>query len=146
MQDYIDKIEDRTVIQLHRLVFMMNKSINNVLVEHTELNFPQFLVLITLTFTENRTQSKIAEDHNVDPAVLSRQVQTMKGKGLLNVVENPDNRREKLLSPTAKAKKELQRSFGLINNRITHPKDILSRQDHQSFTKILDQLFIHYCK
>ena len=86
------------------------------------MSFSQFLVLMALTEHDELQQSKIAEYAGVTPAVITKQVEQLAGKGLLQLGPSHQDRRANVVRLTAKgqtaAKAGLAAAEGAIMSEI----------------------------
>src|ERR1044071_5860235 len=70
----------------------------------TGLSMPQFSVLMQLHYRGACGMSKISEGYDITPAAASQLVDTLVQSGFIQRVEDPADRRAKLLSLTDKGK------------------------------------------
>lgn len=145
MAEFEIPVPDKSIILLHQLVFQINKRINRALREKSQLNMPQFMMLMTIKLGKLQNPSKIAEEHDVSPAVISRQMRTLAKKKLIKFEYNPFSLREKLITITEEGQKEIDSVIKLLNEDIDMPESQLDAEQHQNFIEILETLTNYYC-
>ena len=77
----------------------------------TGLSMPQFSVLMQLHYRGACGMSRISEGYDITPAAASQLVDKLVQSGLIQRVEDPNDRRAKLLNLTDKGKELIQRGM-----------------------------------
>ena len=77
----------------------------------TGLSMPQFSVMMQLHYRGACGMSKISEGYDITPAAASQLVDKLVQSGLIQRVEDPNDRRAKLLSLTDKGREFIQRGI-----------------------------------
>lgn len=107
-----------------------------------ELTIDQWLVLKAILDNPERNQQEIAEAAFKDFASVTRIIELLVKKGFLTRAIHPDDRRRFLLTPTAKAERELTGMRPVTEqNRNTALEGISKEQLaelHQYLTRIID--------
>lgn len=83
------------------------------------MSFSQFLVLMALQEHDELQQSQIAGYAGVTPAVITKQVELMAGKGLLQLGPSHKDRRANVVRLTIKGKAAAQASLGEVEKAIS---------------------------
>jgi DNA-binding MarR family transcriptional regulator len=77
----------------------------------TGLSMPQFSVLMQLHYRGACGMSKVSEGFDITPAAASQLVDKLVHSGLIQRVEDPDDRRAKMLSLTDKGRELIQQGI-----------------------------------
>ena len=131
---------DQTYLrELHRLVNRMEKSANLVLAPQ-ELSFSGYQVLASLSQHPDFLQAQIAEDMNVTPAVITRQIAQLGERGYVKQVQDPENRRRNLLTLTPAGKQAVEQATVQINQVFQPALKALQGGDLALFTRCIAKL------
>jgi len=104
--------------KVHKLACLMGRAAEQALADDGGLTFSQFRMLMAVHRGRDLTQKRVARFHGLTEAAVSRQIEILREKKLLQTEENADNRRERKLTLTekgtlllAKARKTLESTF-----------------------------------
>ncbi len=86
------------------------------------------------------TQEEISSSLAVDPAATARTVDILIKKGLASRQINPENRRQKLVSATTKARELEKGFFDILRLVEDNFKTGITDQEHQDTLNIMDQM------
>jgi DNA-binding MarR family transcriptional regulator len=116
---------------LHRIPCTMEKFENKILQERLNISFSQFRIL-TAIGQESVSQCSIARYWDITEAAVSRQITNLVDIGLLTRIENPENRREKMLSLSEKGKEVLKKCFHILDEEYEHVFEKFTDEEKQS--------------
>lgn len=80
------------------------KRIQNQMLKEHHVSLMEYHILIMLLRKQSVSQNEMADELDVDKALISRHIQSMEQKGLLISCPDPDCRRKKVLSLSENAK------------------------------------------
>ena len=131
---------DQTYLrELHRLVNRMEKSANLALAPQ-ELSFSGYQVLASLSQHPDFLQAQIAEDMNVTPAVITRQIAHLGERGLVKQVQDPQNRRRNQLTLTPAGKAAVEAATARLDQVFLPALKALKGGDLALFTRCIAKL------
>lgn len=90
---------------------------------HDDISVAQAEILVAIARGMTRLRD-IAQAQNVTPSAATQQLKLLQAAHLVESIESPDDRRENLLSVTAKGKKLLQQHRKAIK---THAREYINR-------------------
>ena len=132
-------------LRLHRLSFLLEKAADQALQQKLDLTFSQCMILHSLRNNPDCSQQSIAKCRDLTQAAVSRQVEMLRGKGLINRTENPANRREHVLKLTAKGTKQLEKGMDIIIEKFESVFTVLTKAEMQvlqgSTEKLLESMY-----
>ncbi|MCA9332616.1 MarR family transcriptional regulator [Candidatus Saccharibacteria bacterium] len=94
---------------------MLARHSDNVLQANLNLSYSQYKVMTVLSNILSAKQVDIAEHLSQTEASISRQIKQMQHEKLIEVKVNPANRREHLVSMTAKGSRIYSKATDLLN-------------------------------
>jgi len=104
------------------------------------LTLSQFRVLDGLADLGEVSQSELAISLGVTPAVVTRQVDVLSGRGLVNQRQNPRSKREKILRLTTKGEAAAGDAAKLVREREASWRSVIKAQDEAVFERVLLEL------
>ena len=116
---------------LHRTTFMMDKLVEAVLQETTDITLSQFLMLMQMS-GGHQCQREMASALGVTPAAISRQVSQMVDLGYLKRIEHEHDRRFEFFSLTPKGKRVFAKATKSLEQDFAKVYDGLSAADRQA--------------
>ena len=90
--------------RFHKLSFLLERLVGPALLEQAGLSFSQYKILMVLNHNADATGSHIAQYLGLTEAAVSRQVSQLVERGYLKQELDKDNRRQHLLTVTARGK------------------------------------------
>lgn len=93
-----------------------------------------------LSWSKQMTQQKLAHLLGIDKSQVTRLVNKLEKEGYLTREVNPEDRREKLLTPTEKADAVRQQDLELTNHYYEWLLSCLSEEEREQFTATLEKL------
>lgn len=85
------------------------KHLQSRMLQETGISLTEFHILLLLNERKSACQNELAEAMNVDKALISRQIQAMEAKGLIQCCTDPECRRRKQLTLGTQANELLPR-------------------------------------
>jgi DNA-binding MarR family transcriptional regulator len=125
------------VQKLTRLASKVEKTADSVLSTAHNLTFSQYQVLATLRQHPLFSQTQIAEQIGVTPAVVTRQVMVLADRGLLTQVRSQINRRLNILTLTVSGEKLCLEAEERLNSEFRRLLTSLRGGDEALFERCL---------
>jgi DNA-binding MarR family transcriptional regulator len=126
--------------RLNRLADVVSRQLAEAYQERFGVDVPQWRIMATLGTDRSFTAQFIAESTRMHKTRVSRAVAELTAKGLLSGTASSADRREFLLSLTAKGRRLYQRLVPLALARERELFSCLGPADMQAFLKGLDRL------
>ena len=104
----------------------------------TGLSMPQFSVLMQLHYRGACGMSRISEGYDITPAAASQLVDKLVHSGLIQRVEDPNDRRAKLLSLTDKGTELIQQGIEERYRWVDELSDRLTAEERVQISEALD--------
>jgi DNA-binding MarR family transcriptional regulator len=104
----------------------------------TGLSMPQFSVLMQLHYRGACGMSKVSEGFDITPAAASQLVDKLVHSGLIQRVEDPDDRRAKMLSLTDKGRELIQQGIEERYRWVEELAAKLSAEERAQVSEALD--------
>lgn len=118
----------------------MDKRVDHALQEEVDLTLSQFLILMGLECQGHCAQQRIAEFLDVTQAAVSRQVELLREKKLIERLENPENRREHILELTAVGKEKLAHATTVIAQQSEKLLAVINAEERELLQSALKKL------
>jgi MarR family transcriptional regulator, transcriptional regulator for hemolysin len=128
---------------IHQAHFLIQKHLEQHLIESKNISFAQFLVLLPVRCRNHASQADIAEVTSLTEATVSRHVSALTAEGLLTCDEDPNNRRKHILALTAKGEKELAKAYDAIQDALAGIFDVLPSSERTIIIRSLDRISAH---
>lgn len=125
---------------LHHLTSELNKISEQILRERLGIGLSQFRLLLVLRIREGILQKEIAGELAQTEASISRQVKLMKNKNLLEVKNNPGNRRERNIYLSPKGRDMSLRATEVLNEYHAPLFAKLDEDEQRYLIKILQKI------
>ena len=104
----------------------------------TGLSMPQFSVMMQLHYRGACGMSRISEGYDITPAAASQLVDKLVQGGLIQRVEDPNDRRAKLLNLTDKGKELIQRGMEERYRWVSELTEKLTAKEQEQISEALD--------
>jgi DNA-binding MarR family transcriptional regulator len=105
------------------------------------LTFPQFGVLLRLSFQDNVTQKELSDIMDTDTTTIMVICDSLQKKGFLKRMKDPSDRRVNRLILTEKGKNILSKAYPLMMKRYEFFVNSLSQKELETITPILEKLY-----
>lgn len=104
------------------------------------LTLSQFRILDGLAELKEVGQSELATTLGVTPAVVTRQVDVLSGRGLVIQRQNPTSKREKMVRLTTKGEAAAGDAARLVRDREISWRSVIKAQDEAVLERVLAEL------
>lgn len=121
----------------------MDKTADHILQKNLNLKFTQLRMLIAIKGCTQHcpcSQKDIARFWQMTEAAVSRQIELLKGRGLVGSRENAANRRANLLTLTAKGEQMLKRGAALLETHYDKIYGVLKAGERKALLSSLETL------
>ncbi|MBI2611649.1 winged helix-turn-helix transcriptional regulator [Candidatus Gottesmanbacteria bacterium] len=140
-------ISEREIgFRIHKLVFLIDKTTDKILNEQLQITHSQVIMMHAIKHRGEVSQTDIAKYWQITDAAVSRQVEILATKGFIKLWQNPQNRRENLLSLTGSGQNYLQKAFKLLDKTFSELFQVLSASERKILIESLDKLLQKLCK
>ena len=123
----------------------MDKVADSALQNKLDLTLSQFLILMAVNQNPNIAQIQVADFLEQTQAAVSRQIDVLKNKKLIETTKNEDNRRENLLSPTSIGRKIFTQSSDVLQKTFDDLYKVMNDREKNQLEKSLDKLLFTVC-
>lgn len=113
---------------LNHVAFVMSRQSDQVLQERLGLGFSQFKIMMVLSHKPHIQQKEIAEKLGQTEASISRQIKLLTDQGLLQAVQRPENRRQRITTLTLKGERYTDEAIAILNKYHAPVYDSLSEK------------------
>ena len=129
-----------TIQPVFKLVSSIRKINDRQLTSKLHLTLSQFRILSVIKKNPKTSQRVIANFWMMTEASISRQIELLRGKKLIEKVQNPENRREHIFRLTVSGENILMKANALIDSALEKIFADISQQDRNSLSAILHKL------
>ena len=137
-----ENIENKDVIFImHALMFSFDKKVEILLQENLDLSFSQFTILMGIHYCPDSTQKTVSSYINHTEAAVSRQIEKLKEKGYVLIVDNPNSRREHILNITKKGQEQFEKAYILISKLSKKIFESITNENMEIIRKSLDKVY-----
>lgn len=136
---------DAIAYKIHKAAFVMDKVADSALQQRLNLTLSQFLILMTVNQNPNITQIQVADFLEQTQAAVSRQIDILKNKKLIEITKNEENRRENLLFPTSFGRKVFIQANDLLHKTFDDLYNVMNDREKNQLEKSLDKLLFTVC-
>lgn len=136
---------DTIAYKIHKVVFVMDKVADSSLQQKLNLTLSQFLILMAISQNPNITQIQVANFLEQTQAAVSRQIDVLKNKKLIEITKNEDNRRENLLFPTSLGRKVFTQANDVLHKTFDDLYKVMNDREKNQLEKSLDKLLFTVC-
>lgn len=130
---------------LHHLSASLARHNDSVLQENLGIGFSQFKILMVLQWKPNVRQKQIADKLGQTEASISRQIKLMYDDGLLQSVQRPENRRERITTLTQRGLRVCNEALDLLNETYKPMFAQLSKEENEELLQTLTKLHNYIC-
>lgn len=140
MQVRNSQFEKSLLNKIARVANSLEREVEQELKVSFALTFSQFRVLNGLLVLGEASQRELAAALEVTPAVVTRQVEALGGRGLLVSRANPTSKREKVLALTPKGEQAVGEAGELIMERQKAIFAVMSLREETAFIAGIESL------
>lgn len=95
-----EEIRNFSLPKLLSTIFRFHNMYLHDELNETKVNFGEFPFIITLYYKDHISQKNLADEFNISEGSVARAMRKLEDKNLIKRAENPDNRREKIITLT----------------------------------------------
>ncbi|MBI5466729.1 MAG: winged helix-turn-helix transcriptional regulator [Candidatus Kerfeldbacteria bacterium] len=132
--------QQRTLVRLHKLTFLIDRIAEQALTEHSNITFGQFRLLMALQHHRALSQKKVANFHGLTEAAISRVVETLVKRKYIVRQANPTNRREHILMLTPVGERQAVRAMATLTKTFRKLFGVLTATENEHFNHTLERL------
>jgi DNA-binding MarR family transcriptional regulator len=121
---------------------LVMRTIRNEMRSHrgSDLSVPQFRVLVYLNRHEGASLSDMAEHMGLTLPSMSKMVDGLVSRRLVNRRMDPDDRRRVTLAPTALGRTEMQAAYKATESRLAERLEMLAASERRTILKAMESL------
>ncbi|MGB0391378.1 MAG: MarR family winged helix-turn-helix transcriptional regulator [Salibacteraceae bacterium] len=108
--------------------------------ENIPLSKMQFVFLRIISMNNKQPQNNLAQLVGRDKTTLTRNINTLEKKGLVNRQTSPIDKRVKLIEITSKGEKLLERAYPIIKSIIKTVESDISEKERNQFKSTLTKI------
>ena len=127
---------------IHQTYFLVQKRLEQKLLEIKGITFSQFLILLPLhckeRAKEHASQADIAEFLHLTEATVSRHISSLEKDKMLTRKEDPENRRKHMLELTTKGAEEFSRAHKIIETELKSIFEVIPTGDRTQIIHTFD--------
>jgi DNA-binding MarR family transcriptional regulator len=125
---------------LHYLLFVLQHMSDDLLDKQAGTTLSHVRIMGALVGHSSRSQKMVAMQLHQTEANVSRQLQTMKKQGLVNINKNNKDARQRDVALSVKGKKKLAKAEKVLNQQHKKMLSVLSMKDSKSFDSSVNKL------
>ena len=129
---------------LHKVVFLLDKIADEILEEKLGMTFSQFKILIAIDH-KTMSQREIADYWDMTEAAVSRQIELLLDKKLVELEENPDNRRQHVLKLSQAGREMYDKGFKVLDEKTEEVFVVLDEREREVMTDGIHKLLKVIC-
>lgn len=126
--------------KLHALTYTIDMIANKVLQEHSDINFPQFLVILCFTQNPGETQKFASDWLQVTEPTISHMVNNISKLSYLLVKKDSKDARKKCIYPTEKGIKIINEIYPIFEATLTPHISVISNKRLQQMIEDMDSI------
>jgi len=127
---------------LHRTAFLLDRHIDQVLLERLGIGYSQLRLLLVLQERDGIAQGAIASELHQTEASISRQIKLIAEKRLVIVRRSRTNRREHLIFLTGKGEDIAEQAVRYVNDYLQPKVGLMSGKDQEHLRQLLQRLSV----
>jgi DNA-binding MarR family transcriptional regulator len=122
-------------------IYQKSRRLSEESLKAFRLTFPQFGVLLRLSFQDNVTQKELSDIMDTDTTTIMVICDSLQKKGFLKRMKDPSDRRVNRLILTEKGKNILSKAYPLMMKRYEFFVNSLSQKELETITPIFEKLY-----
>ncbi len=140
-----ENFSDKIAYKIHKAVFVMDKLADSSLSYQTGLTLSQYMILMNIVQNPGSNQLQIAEFHELTQAAVSRHIEILRVKDLIQIKKNEANRRENLLYPTLLGRDVYKEASQILEEEFGNLYGCMNQEEKDELEKSLDKLLHSIC-
>jgi DNA-binding MarR family transcriptional regulator len=121
-------------------IYQKSRRLSEESLKPLRITFPQFGVLLRLSFRDNVTQKELSDIMDTDATTIMVICDSLEKKGFLKRMKDPSDRRVNRLILTEKGKNVLSKAYPLMMKRYEFFVNSISQKELEAVTPILEKL------
>lgn len=121
-------------------IYQKSRRLSEETLKALRITFPQFGVLLRLSFQDNINQKKLSDIMDTDTTTIMVICDSLQKKGFLKRMKDPSDRRVNRLILTEKGKNVVSKAYPLMRKRYEFFVNSISQKELETITPILEQL------
>jgi DNA-binding MarR family transcriptional regulator len=121
-------------------IYQKSRRLSEESLKPLRITFPQFGVLLRLSFRDNVTQKELSDIMDTDATTIMVICDSLEKKGFLKRMKDPADRRVNRLILTEKGKNVLSQAYPLMMKRYEFFVNSISQKELETVTPILEKL------
>jgi DNA-binding MarR family transcriptional regulator len=121
-------------------VYQKSRRLSEETLKTLQITFPQFGVLLRLSFQDNVTQKELSDIMDTDTTTIMVICDSLQKKGFLKRMKDPSDRRVNRLILTEKGKNVVSKAYPLMMKRYEFFANSISQKELETITPILEKL------
>ncbi len=122
-------------------IYQKSRRLSEESLKTLRITFPQFGVLLRLSFQDNITQKELSDIMDTDTTTIMVICDSLQKKGFLKRMKDPSDRRVNRLILTEKGKNVVSKAYPLMMKRYAFFANSISRKELETITPILEKLY-----
>ena len=122
-------------------IYQKSRRLSEESLKTLRTTFPQFGVLLRLSFQDNITQKELSEIMDTDTTTIMVICDSLEKKGFLKRMKDPSDRRVNRLILTKEGRDIVSKAYPLMMSRYAFFVNSISRKELETVTPILEKLY-----
>ena len=122
-------------------IYQKSRRLSEESLKTLRITFPQFGVLLRLSFRDNVSQKELSDIMDTDPTTIMVICDSLEKKGFLKRIKDPSDRRVNRLILTEDGKSVVSKAYPLMMRRYEFFVNSISRDELETITPILEKLY-----
>jgi len=122
-------------------IYQKSRRLSEETLKTLRITFPQFGVLLRLSFQDNITQKELSDIMDTDATTIMVICDSLEKKGFLKRMKDPSDRRVNRLILTEKGKNIVSKAYPLMMKRYEFFVKAISQKELETITPILEKLY-----
>ena len=120
-------------------IYQKSRRLSEETLKRLRITFPQFGVLLRLSFQDNITQKDLSDIMDTDTTTIMVICDSLQKKGFLRRMKDPSDRRVNRLILTEEGKNTVSKAYPLMMKRYKFFVNSLSQKELETITPILEK-------
>jgi len=121
-------------------IYLKSRRLSEETLKRLRITFPQFGVLLRLSFQDNITQKELSDIMDTDTTTIMVICDSLQKKGFLIRMKDPSDRRVNRLILTEEGKNIVSKAYPLMMKRYEFFVNSISQKELETITPILEKL------
>jgi DNA-binding MarR family transcriptional regulator len=122
-------------------IYQKSRRLSEETLKKLRITFPQFGVLLRLSFHDNITQKELSDIMDTDTTTIMVICDSLQKKGFLKRMKDPSDRRVNRLILTEEGKNIVSKAYPLMMKRYEFFVNSISQKELETITPILEKLY-----